>query len=166
MGSLIYSAPVLLEDAHHLDDFVCNEASLENWLKRRARKNHSSGGSRVFVVTTDNGSVVGYYALSAGSVARAVTPGRLSRNMPEPIPVAVLGRLAVHRDHGGRGLGAGLLRDAVLRTQRVARDVGVRALLCHAVDEHARAFYLHHAFLVSPIEPLTLMLPLGSLASS
>jgi len=162
VGSLIYSVPAPLEDLHRLDDFVCDEASLEHWLKRRARKNHSSGASRVFVVTTDDRSVVGYYALSAGSVVRAVTPGRVSRNMPEPIPVAVLGRLAVHQDHSGRGLGAGLLRDAILRTRRLAQDLGVRALLCHAVDERARAFYLHHGFLVSPIEPLTLMLPLGS----
>jgi GNAT superfamily N-acetyltransferase len=165
VGDLTYSAPTPLEDAHRLDDFACDEASLESWLKRRARKNHSSGASRVFVVTVDGGPVVGYYALSAGSVVRAVAPGRVSRNMPEPIPVAVLGRLAVHRDHGGRGLGAGLLRDAVLRTERLSRDLGVRVLLCHAVDERARAFYLHHGFLVSPIERLTLMLPLGSLAT-
>ena len=166
MGSLTYSAPTPLEDAHRLDDFVCDESSLEIWLKRRARKNHSIGASRVFVVTVDGGSVAGYFALSAGSVARAAAPGRVSRNMPEPIPVVVLGRLAVHRDHSGRGLGAGLLRDAVLRTQRLSQDLGVRVLLCHAMDGRARAFYLHHGFLVSPIEPLTLMLPLGGLASS
>lgn len=166
MGSLTYSAPTPLEDAHRLDDFACDDSPLEIWLKRRARRNHSSGASRVFVVTVDDGLVVAYYALSAGSVARAAAPGRVSRNMPEPIPAIVLGRLAVHRDHGGRGLGAGLLRDAVLRTQRLSQDLGVRALLCHAVDERARAFYLHHGFLVSPIEPLTLMLPLGDSASS
>jgi len=161
VGALIYSAPAPLEDSHRLDGFVCDEASLESWLKRRARKNHSSGASRVFVVTTADGAVAGYYALSAGSVVRAAAPGRVSRNMPEPIPVAVLGRLAVHRDHAGRGLGAGLLKDAVLRTRRLAQDLGIRALLCHAVDERTRAFYLHHGLLVSPIEPLTLMLPLG-----
>ena len=161
MGNLSYSAPAPLEDSHRLEDFFCTQPSLESWLKRTARKNHTRGASRVFVVVTGDRAVVGYYALSAGSVARAVAPGRISRNTPEPIPVAVLGRLAVHHGHTGHGLGAGLLRDAVLRTQRLAREMGVRALLCHALDEQAQAFYLHHGFLTSPIEPLTLMLPLN-----
>lgn len=161
MGEVTYSAPAPLSELHRLEDFSCTEASLEAWLKRTARKNHLRGASRVFVVTDATGAVAGYYALSAGSVARALVPGAVRRNMPEPIPVAVLGRLAVHSAHAGRGLGHGLLKDAVCRTQRLAEDLGIRAMLCHAIDERARAFYLHHGFLVSPIEPLTLMLPLA-----
>lgn len=160
MGEVIYQPPVPLTDTHQLDGFSCTEPSLEVWLKRTARKNHLSGASRVFVVTDAPGIVVGYYALAAGSVARAFAPGAVRRNMPEPIPVAVVGRLAVHSAHTGRGLGHGLLKDAILRTQRLAEDLGIRALLCHAVDERARAFYLHHGFVVSPIEPLTVMLAL------
>lgn len=158
---MTYRPPVALGDSHRLDDFRCTEPSLESWLKRTARKNHLGGASRVFVVTDATDAVVGYYALAAGSVTRALVPGVVRRNMPEPIPVVVLGRLAVHSAHAGRGLGTGLLKDAVLRTQRVATDLGIRALLCHAIDERARAFYLRHGFLVSPMEPLTVMLPIG-----
>lgn len=161
MGEVTYQPPVPLADSHRLDDFRCTEPFLEAWLKRTARKNHLSGASRVFVVTDASDAVVGYYALAAGSVTRALAPGAVRRNMPEPIPLVVLGRLAVHSAHAGRGLGRGLLKDAVLRTQRLATDLGVRALLCHAIDERARAFYLRHGFLVSPMEPLTVMMPLG-----
>jgi GNAT superfamily N-acetyltransferase len=156
-----YLPPAPLQDSHRLEEFRCTEASLEAWLKRTARKNHLSGASRVFVVADSTGAVVGYYALAAGAVTRALVSGSLRRNMPEPIPVAVLGRLAVHSAHTGRGLGHGLLKDAILRTQRLAQDLGMRALLCHAVDERAQAFYLHHGFIVSPVEPLTVMLPLA-----
>ena len=82
--------------------------------------------------------------------------------MPEPIPVAVLGRLAVHTDWNGHGVGAGLLRDAVLRTAKLAEEMGIRALLCHAIDENAKKFYLHHGFIESPIEPLMVMLNIAS----
>lgn len=158
---MTWQPPVPLADAHRLDDFRCTDPSLEAWLKRTARKNHLSGASRVFVVADEMDAVVGYYALAAGSVTRALALGAVRRNMPEPIPVVVLGRLAVHSAHAGRGLGRGLLKDAVLRTQRLATDLGVRALLCHAIDERARAFYLHHGFIPSAIEPLTVMLPLS-----
>lgn len=160
MGELIYTAPAPLNPSHRIDGFACEEPSLESWLKRRARKNHDLGASRVFVVTADGDDVVGYYALSAGSVSRAISPGRLRRNMPEPIPVAVLGRLAVHTAHTGKGLGSGLLKDAVLRTQRLADELGIRALLCHALDDRTLRFYQQHGFLISPIEPLTALLPI------
>ena len=107
--------------------------------------------------------MVGYYALAAGAVLHAVASGGIRRNMPEPIPVVVLGRLAVHADCSGKGIGAGLLRDAVLRSLRLAEELGVRALLCHAISNDARTFYLHHGFVESPIEPMTLMLNLAKL---
>lgn len=160
MGDLSYSRPQLLLTTHRLDTFACADSSLENWLRHRAWKNHAWGGSRVFVVLTHAGDIAGYYALAAGSVSRATSPGRIRRNMPEPIPVAVLGRLAVHRDHTGVGLGAGMLKDAVLRVRELSEKLGIRALLCHAINEEARRFYLHHGFLESPIEPMTVMLPL------
>jgi GNAT superfamily N-acetyltransferase len=156
-----YLAPAPLDESHHLDGFICSHPSLEVWLKRQARKNHASGASRVFVVAMDDRKVVGYYALAAGSVLRALAPGRVSRSMPEPVPIALLGRLAVHLDHAGRGLGAGLLQDAVMRAQRLAEEIGIRALLSHALDEQAVAFYLDHGFVRSPVEPLTVMLPLA-----
>lgn len=160
MGGVTYSRPELLQPNHRLDTFACADSSLEHWLQHRARKNHAVGVSRVFVVRTHAGEVAGYYALAAGSLSRAASPGRVRRNMPDPVPVAVLGRLAVHQDHAGMGIGAGLLKDAVLRVRGLSEELGIRALLCHAINEDALSFYIHHGFLVSPVEPMTVMLPL------
>jgi GNAT superfamily N-acetyltransferase len=160
MGDVSYTEPATLLDTHVLDDFTSAQAALDEWLKRRARKSHASGGARVFVVATEDKKVVGYYAIAAGAVKREVAPGRISRNMPEPIPSVVLGRLAVHRDHEGRGIGRGMLRDAILRSQRLSDEIGIRVLLCHAIDAKARAFYIHHGFLGSPMEAMTVMFPL------
>lgn len=149
--------------AHRIDAFQCTEPALENWLKQRALRNQNDGASRTFVVCV-GADVVGYYALAAGSVLHAQTPGSVRRNTPEPIPVAILGRLAVHSGWRGRGLGADLLKDAVLRTIRLAGDMGIRALVCHAISAEAKRFYLHHAFVESPIEPMMVMLNVAILA--
>jgi GNAT superfamily N-acetyltransferase len=133
---------------------------LTNWLGKRALANAASGASRTYVVCTAGHQVIGYYALSAGSIAAASVASRLRRNMPDPLPVIVLGRLAVHTDWVGRGIGSGLLKDAVLRTVQASALIGVRALLCHAIDEEAMGFYLKHGFVPSPLDPLTLMLGL------
>ncbi len=153
-------APVPLSDAHRLDDFRCTEPALEAWLKQRARRSQQDGASRCFVVCAGV-EVVGYYALAAGAVSHMQASGNVRRNMPEPIPVIVLGRLAVHADWAGKGLGAGLLKDAVLRALRLSQEMGIRAMVCHALSEQARRFYLHHGFSESPIEPLTVMLNLA-----
>ena len=160
--SAAISGPVPLAEAHRLDSFRCGKPELEFWLKQRARKNQLEAASRTFVVCAGN-EVVGYYALCAGAVLHETVPGNVRRNMPEPIPVAVLGRLAVHSDWNGQGVGAGLLKDAVWRTARLAEEIGIRALLCHAIDENAKKFYLHHGFIESPIEPLTAMLNIAKL---
>jgi GNAT superfamily N-acetyltransferase len=160
--SAAISGPVPLAEAHRLESFRCSKPALEFWLKQRARRNQLEGASRTFVVCADN-EVVGYYALSAGAVLHETVPGNIRRNMPEPIPVAVLGRLAVHSDWNGQGVGAGLLKDAVLRTAKLAEEMGIRALLCHAIDESAKEFYLHHGFVESPIETLTVMLNIARL---
>jgi GNAT superfamily N-acetyltransferase len=157
------AAPVPLNAAHRLDAFRCVEAELEVWLKERARRNQLDGASRTFVACVDE-EVVGYYALSAGAVLHVQVPGSIRRNMPEPIPVAVLGRLAVHSAWVGRGIGAGLLKDAVLRTMRLSEEMGIRALLCHAISNGAKDFYLHHGFVESPVEPMTAMLNIAKLA--
>ena len=104
--------------------------------------------------------MVAYYALSAGAVAASQATGNVKRNMPDPIPVLVLARLAIDRRCQAQGLGKALLKDAVQRAMRVARDVGVRALLVHAIDASAEAFYLKHGFSASPVAPHTLMLRL------
>jgi len=127
--------------------------------------NAVTGASRTYVVCDEQRRVVGYYALAAGSIAAgliagAAVPGRLRRNMPDPLPVIVLGRLAVHSDWSGRGIGSGLLKDAVLPSIEAADLIGVRALLCHAIDEEAKAFYLKHGFSESPRDPLTVLVGL------
>jgi GNAT superfamily N-acetyltransferase len=122
--------------------------------------NAASGASRTYVVCDDHNHVIGYYALAAGSIAVEAAPGRLRRNMPDPLPVIVLGRLAVHSDWSGRGIGSGLLKDAVLRSIRAGELIGVRALLCHEIDDEAKAFYLRHGFLESPLEARTVLVGL------
>lgn len=157
-------APTPLAEQHRLADFRCTEPALDDWLKQRARRNQQDGASRCYVVCA-GADVVGYYALAAGAVSHAYATGGVRRNMPDPIPVAVLGRLAVHADWAGQGIGAGLLKDAVLRSLRLSKELGIRALLCHALQEDAKQFYLHHGFVESPIEPLTVMLNLAKLPS-
>ena len=155
------SAPGPLDAEHRLDGFRSTSPELEKWLVHRARKNQREGASRCFVVCDEQRNVVGYYALAAGAVAHELVPGRVKRNMPDPIPVAVLGRLAVHADWLGRGIGKGLLKDAIQRSVQVSRQMGIRVLLCHAIDEDAMAFYLRHGFSASPVDPMTVMLSLA-----
>jgi GNAT superfamily N-acetyltransferase len=154
------SAPQSLDATHRLDDFRCGEPSLDNWLRQRALTNHLNGASRTFVVTDPDRCVLGYYALAAGAVAHSDAPGPVRRNMPDPVPVMVLARLAVDVRAQGHKLGAGLLQDAVIRVYSVAENAGVRALLVHALNESAKRFYEYYGFRESPVHPLILMLPL------
>lgn len=156
MGKI--TAPVPIAASHCLAAFDCGVVSLNEWLRRQALKNEIAGVSRTFVVCdADGATAVGYYALAVGSVIRQEAPGRIRREMPEPIPVMVLGRLAVALEWQGEGIGVGLLRDAVLRTVAVSRQAGIRALLVHALSDEAKGFYLRHGFQESPANPYTLM---------
>ena len=154
------SAPQHLTSEHDVSAFECTVPELNDWLKRRALQNEGARASRTFVVVGDGG-VVGYYALATGAIAHAVATGKVRRNMPEPIPVMVLVRLAVDRVHQGSGLGSALLRDALLRTLAVAEGVGIRAILLHAISEEAKRFYVHHGFSESPVEPMMMMITLA-----
>ena len=154
--------PEPLTASHRLDDFERGEAVLDDWLKRRALANQSSGASRTFVVTDQDGCVRGYYAIAAGAVAHQLATSGVRRNMPDPVPVMVLARLAVDRRVQGLHLGASLLQDAVNRAVAVSQNAGVRALLVHALHEQAKQFYEHYGFQPSPAHPLTLMLRLAA----
>jgi len=154
--------PEPLAASHRLDDFDCGEAVLDDWLKRRALSNQSSGASRTFVVTDEGGCVRGYYAMAAGAVSHQLATSGVRRNMPDPVPVMVLARLAVDRRAQGLHLGAALLQDAVNRAVAVSQNAGVRALLVHALHKKARQFYEHYGFQPSPTHPMTLMLRLSS----
>ncbi len=153
------AAPTPLGAEHRIDEFDCGIASLDDWLTRRARANQFSGASRTYVVAEAD-RVVGYYCLASGALALNDTPGGLKRNMPDPVPMAILGRLAVDRTWHGRGLGAALLRDAVERTQTASEILGIRGLLVHALSEQAKGFYEHHGFVASPSRPMALVLSL------
>ena len=153
-------APQPLTADHQLNTFNCGGTSLDEWLKRRALLNQSNGASRTFVVVDESQLVMGYYALAAGAVHHQDATRSIRQNMPDPIPVMVLARLAVDIRTQGMQLGAGLLRDAVDRSLAVANNTGVRALLVHALHERAKQFYLYFGFQASPVHPLTLMLRL------
>lgn len=160
--NLQLSAPQALVAAHRLDGFSCGEASLDEWLTRRALANQLSGASRTFVVTDQDGRVFGYYAMAAGAVSHQMATSGVRRNMPDPVPVMVLARLAVDHRAQGIKLGASLLQDAVHRAFIVSQN-GVRALLVHALHERAKQFYEHYGFQESPQHPMTLMLRLNTL---
>jgi GNAT superfamily N-acetyltransferase len=151
-----------LAASHRLDGFECGEAVLDDWLERRALANQSSGASRTFVIADHDKRVFGYYAMAAGAVSHQLATGSVRRNMPDPVPVMVLARLAVDRRMQGQHLGAAMLQDAVSRAVAVSRNAGVRALLVHALHEKARQFYEHYGFQPSPTHPMTLMLRLSS----
>ena len=156
------SAPQPLAAAHRPDDFSCGEPVLDDWLKRRAMANQQSGASRTFVVVDQNDCVQGYYAMAAGAVTHRLATGGVRRNMPDPVPVLVLARLAVDSRAQGRKLGGAMLKDAVQRAVTVSQNAGVRAVLVHAIDDRAKQFYEHYGFQASPLDPYTLILRLDT----
>jgi len=156
------SPPVPLAPTHDLSAFSCEEEVLNLWLRRRAGKNEGSGASRTYVVC-EGKTVIAYSSLAVGSIEHKFAPGGIRRNMPEAIPVTVLGRLAVDARHTGKNIGAALVRDALLRTLRIAGEAGVRAMLVHALHERAAGFYSRLGFARSPFDPLVLFLGLQRL---
>jgi GNAT superfamily N-acetyltransferase len=155
--------PVKLTSEHDLSSFDSGEPALDDWLRRRALQNEAGGASRTYVIC-DGRRVVGYYSLAVGGVSHASSSGRLRRNMPDLIPVMILARLAIDRVYQGRGLGTGLLRDAVLRTLQAAEIAGIRGILVHAISDAAKRFYEGYGFIPSPIDPMTLVVPVAEAA--
>jgi predicted N-acetyltransferase YhbS len=151
------STPEPLTAAHDVSAFDCGTLPLNDWLKKKALANQAAGASRTYVACQAR-TVAGYYALAAGSVARADATGPLRRHMPDLIPMMVLGRLAIDASAKGQGLGAALLRDAVLRVLQAANIVGIRGVLVDAIDDTARAFYERFGFRPSTAFPLKLMI--------
>ena len=153
-------APQPLATVHVVEGFECGVSELNDWLRRRALANQFSGATRCFVAADPAHRVVAYYALAAGAAAREDATGAVRSNMPDPVPVIVLARLAVDRSQQGRHLGTSMLQDAVQRVVGISRQVGARAMLVHALDERAADFYRRYGFQDSPIQPKTLMLRL------
>ncbi|MGV7963452.1 GNAT family N-acetyltransferase [Photorhabdus tasmaniensis] len=156
------SAPEILTAEHNINDFYCQHETLNEWLSRRALKNNKLGASRTFVICKEGTKdVIGYYCLSAGSINHIESTPSLKRNMPDSIPVVLLGRLAVDVEYQGKKLGALLIQDAWKRVASTAEQVGISAIIVHALDKSAQTFYTRLGFAQSPLEPYTLMLPLG-----
>ena len=156
--------PVKLSAQNNVEDFCSGVEVLDDWLKKRALQNEASGAARTYAVCVGN-RVVGYYALATGAINHEKATGRVKRNMPNPVPVMVLARLAVDQSWQGKGVGRGLLRDALLRTVQAAEIAGIKAVLVHAISEEAKAFYENFGFQASPVEPMTLMLTLKDVKS-
>ena len=150
---------MLLREHYELEKSDCGDASLNDWLKKRARANQASGASRVFVTCEEN-RVAGYYALSSSAITPTITPGRFRRNMLNPIPVVLIRRLAIDKIRQGQGIGRALFRDAALRVSQAGETIGIRGIAVHAISDEARKFYLALGFTKCPGEAMTLVLTL------
>jgi len=147
-----------------LADFDSGELSLNEWLKKRALKNHLVGASRCFVLCNGN-TAIGYYSLSAGAISHEAAPKAMRRKMPDPLPVLLLGRLAVDRRYHNKGIGQALLRDAMIRAVNVSGNAGVFAILVHSLNDQAKQFYLSRGFVESPLQSMTLMMTIETVRS-
>lgn len=156
--------PTLLTASHYLGGFDCGELTLDEWLKHRALKNQGSDASRTYVVC-EGDDVVGYYCLCAAAITRDSAPRAWQRNMPDPLPAILLGRLAINRRHQNQGIGKALLFDALMRVMHVAESAGVFAILVHAISEPAKRFYLSQGFVESPSHPMMMLMTLATVRS-
>lgn len=159
------AAPEPLSATHQLERFSSNVESLDHWLQRRALKNQTTGASRCFVACEDR-RVLAYYALASSAITIDAAPGRFRRNMPDPVPVVVLGRLAVDQSLHGKGLGRALVRDAGLRVIHAADTIGIRGMIVHALSLDAKTFYERMGFEPSSLDPMILMITLSDLKAS
>lgn len=152
------TVPQALEASHVLDGFDCGKPSLDDWLVRHARQAQVCGSAKTYVVC-DGPRIVGYYSLTVGQIDTLEAPDRIRKGTGAyPIPVVILARMAVARQDQGRGIGVGMLQDAIRRTLVIAEQAGVRALLTHPIDEETSRFYLRFGFEASPAREQQLLL--------
>lgn len=150
--------PEPLEARHRLEGFDCGKTALNEWLYRHARQAQSSGSAKTFVVADDD-RVVGYFSLTVGQVDTLEAPERIRKGMGQyPIPVVILARLAVSSEDQGKGIGIGMLQDAIRRTLLIAEQAGIRAMLTHPIDDEASSFYTRFGFIASPLNEQQLLL--------
>jgi predicted N-acetyltransferase YhbS len=157
--------PEPLTAQHDLAAFHSGVEALDSWLRQRALKNQISGASRTFVAC-ENGRPMAYYALASGTVSTVIASGRFRRNMPDPIPVVVLARLAVDQSLQGKGIGRALVQDAGRRVVHAANSIGIRGMIVHALSQEAKAFYERVGFDPSPLESMMLMVTLADLQAA
>jgi GNAT superfamily N-acetyltransferase len=152
-------APEPLAAQHRLEGFDCGKRALNDWLLRHARQAQGSGSAKTFVVAEDDDRVAGYFSLTVGQVDSVEAPERIRKGMGQyPVPVVILARLAVSREHRGRGIGVGMLQAAIRRTLVIAEQAGVRAMLTHPIDEDAAGFYTRFGFITSPLSEQQLLI--------
>jgi len=152
-------APETLATQHRLEGFDCGKPALNDWLMRHARQAQGSGSAKTFVVAEDDGRVAGYFSLTVGQVDTQEAPERIRKGMGQyPLPVVILARLAVSKHDQGRGIGFGLLQDAIRRTMRIAEQAGIRAMLTHPIEAEAARFYTRYGFIGSPLREQQLLL--------
>lgn len=152
-------APEPLAAQHRLDGFDCGKPALNDWLLRHARQAQASGSAKTFVVADEDGHLAGYISLTVGQVDTLDAPERIRKGMGQyPLPVVILARLAVSVVDQGRGIGFGLLQDAIRRTLLMAEQAGIRAMLTHPIDEEAAMFYTRFGFVASPLREQQLLL--------
>ncbi len=152
-------APEPLALQHRLEGFDCGKPALNDWLLRHARQAQGSGSAKTFVVADGDDRVAGYFNLTVGQVDTLEAPERIRKGIGQyPVPVVILARLAVSREHHGRGIGVGMLQDAIRRTLVIAEQAGVRAMLTHPIDEDAARFYNRFGFIASPLREQQLLL--------
>lgn len=161
----VLNRPEKLNSSHQVELFDCGNVQLNDWLKHRAFKNELQGASRTYVVTVEK-VILAYYCLATGAIAQTISTGKVKRNMPDPIPVMIIGRLAVDQNWQGKRIGKALLRDAILRTLQASEIAGIRAILVEAISEEAKQFYEKCGFTVSPIATMTLMITINDAISS
>ena len=150
--------PELLAPRHKLEDFDCGKPVLNDWLVRHARQAQGAGSTKTFVAA-DEDQVLGYFSLTVGQIDTFEVPERMRKGMGHyPLPVVLLARLAVSTSAQGRGLGWGLLQDAIARTVLISEQAGVRAMLTHPLDQEATAFYTRFGFVPSPLRAQQLLL--------
>jgi GNAT superfamily N-acetyltransferase len=157
----LITAPVALSPSHDASRFDCGKPPLNDWLRYKAQKSEGRS-ARCYVLCLRN-SIIGYYCISAGAAQHSGAPRKLRQNMPNPIPIVILGRLAVDRNFQGKGLGRGFLKDALIRITRASELVGARAILVHAVDQGAVPFYARYGFKTFPVGSQTLYLPIDDI---
>ena len=151
-------APEPLGPQHRLEGFDCGKPALTDWLVRHARQAQGSGSAKTFVVADDD-RVAGYFSLTVGQIDTLDASARVRKGMGQyPLPVVILARMAVPTSDQGRGIGFGLLQDAIRRTMLIAEQAGIRAMLTHPIDEVAARFYSRFGFIASPLRERQLLL--------
>ena len=150
--------PEPLGPQHQLEGFDCGKPALTDWLLSHARQAQSSGSAKTFIVA-DGDRVAGYFSLTVGQIDTLEAPERIRKGMGQyPLPVVILARLAVSQSDQGRGIGFGLLQDAIRRTMLIAEQAGIRAMMTHPIDEEAARFYTRFGFIASPLRAQQLLL--------